>query len=86
MTISSALTLSGTPKDAGNYLISVTITDQQGRDSSQQYLTVPCIHRRRETLADRLVTDNLKQYESGLYAWDIMEPWAIRNFGSNVAW
>ena len=31
MTISSDLTLNGTPKDAGAYLISVSITDTQGR-------------------------------------------------------
>ena len=31
MTISSNLTLNGTPKDAGTYLVSVSITDDQGR-------------------------------------------------------
>ena len=83
MTISSALTLSGTPKDAGNYLISVKITDQQGREAVSNTLPFH-VYTGEETLADRLVTDNFKQYESGLYAWDIMEPWAIKNFGSNV--
>ncbi len=28
---------------------------------------------------------NLTQTQDGKYMWDIMEPWAIRNFGSNVA-
>ena len=27
---------------------------------------------------------NFKDYGNGLYAWDIMEPWAISKFGSNV--
>lgn len=63
MTISSALTLSGTPKDAGNYLISVKITDQQGREAVSNTLPFH-VYTGEETLADRLVTDNFKQYES----------------------
>lgn len=83
MTISSDLTLSGTPKDAGSYLISVSITDMQGRNATSNTLPFQ-VYTGEETLADRLTTDNLKQYANGLYAWDIMEPWAIKNFGSNV--
>lgn len=83
MTISSDLTLSGTPKDAGSYLISVSITDMQGRTATSNTLPFQ-VYTGEETLADRLTTDNLKQYANGLYAWDIMEPWAIKNFGSNV--
>ena len=83
MTISSDLTLNGTPKDAGSYLISVSITDTQGRTAVSNSLPFN-VYTGEETLADRLTTDNLKQYENGLYAWDIMEPWAIKNFGSNV--
>ena len=83
MTISSDLTLSGTPKDAGSYLISVSITDMQGRTATSNALPFQ-VYTGEETLADRLTTDNLKQYANGLYAWDIMEPWAIKNFGSNV--
>ena len=37
-----------------------------------------------ETLADQMKKENFKDYENGLYAWDIMEPWAISKFGSNV--
>lgn len=74
MTISSALTLSGTPKDAGNYLISVKITDQQGREAVSNTLPFH-VYTGEETLADRLVTDNFKQYESGLYAGISWEPW-----------
>ncbi len=81
---SSALELSGTPKTAGRYLVSVTIADAQGRTAVSNTLPFR-IYTGEETLADQLSTNNLKQYENGLYAWDIMEPWAIRNFGSNVA-
>lgn len=83
MTLSSDLTLNGTPKDAGAYLISVSITDTQGRTAVSNSLPFN-VYTGEETLADRLTTDNLKQYANGLYAWDIMEPWAIKNFGSNV--
>lgn len=83
MTISSALTLSGTPKDAGKYLVSVSIEDMQGRTAVSN--TIPFhVYTGEETLADELVTENLDQYANGKYAWDIMEPWAIKNFGSNV--
>ena len=84
MTISSALSLSGTPKDPGKYLVSVSITDMQGRTVTSNTLPFN-VYSGEEKLADELVTDNLKQYANGKYAWDIMEPWAISNFGSNVA-
>ena len=84
MTISSDLTLNGTPKDAGSYLVSVHIEDNQGRTADSNDLPFR-IYTGKEMLADQLKTENLKKYESsGLYAWDIMEPWAIKNFGSNV--
>lgn len=84
MTLSSDLTLNGTPKDAGSYLVSVRIEDNQGRTATSNALPFR-IYTGEETLADQLKTENLKKYESsGLYAWDIMEPWAIKNFGSNV--
>lgn len=84
MTISSALSLSGTPKDPGKYLVSVSIKDMQGRTATSNTLPFN-VYSGEEKLADELVTDNLKQYANGKYAWDIMEPWAISNFGSNVA-
>lgn len=84
MTISSALSLSGTPKDPGKYLVSVSVTDMQGRTATSNTLPFH-VYSGEEKLADELVTDNLKQYANGKYAWDIMEPWAISNFGSNVA-
>ena len=81
MTLSSDLTLNGTPKDAGSYLVSVRIEDNQGRTADSNELPFR-IYTGEETLADQI--KNLKQYSNGLYAWDIMEPWAIKNFGSNV--
>ena len=83
MTISSDLTLNGTPKDPGSYLVSVHIEDDQGRTADSNALPFH-IYTGEETLADQIKVENLKQYQSGLYAWDIMEPWAIKNFGSNV--
>ena len=83
MTLSSDLTLNGTPKDPGTYLISVSIEDKEGRKATSNTLPFR-IYKGEETLAEQIKTDNLKQYASGLYAWDIMEPWAIKNFGSNV--
>lgn len=83
MPISSDLTLSGTPKDAGKYLVSASIEDNQGRKATSNTLPF-MIYTGEETLAEQIKTENLKQYANGLYAWDIMEPWAIKNFGSNV--
>ena len=83
MTISSDLTLNGTPKDAGSYLVSVHIEDNQGRTATSNTLSFR-IYTGKETLADQIKTEHLTKYANGLYAWDIMEPWAIKNFGSNV--
>ena len=84
LTSSSDLTLNGTPKDAGNYLISISVEDDQGRTAVSNALPF-VIYTGEETLADQIKTENLRKYSNGLYAWDIMEPWAIKNFGSNVA-
>lgn len=73
MPISSDLTLSGTPKDAGKYLISVSIEDNQGRKATSNTLPF-MIYTGEETLAEQIKIENLKQYANGLYAWDIMEP------------
>ena len=80
---SSKLSLNGTPKDAGKYLVSVSIEDNQGRKATSNTLPF-MIYTGEETLAEQIKIENLKQYANGLYAWDIMEPWAIKNFGSNV--
>ena len=80
---SSKLSLNGIPKDAGKYLISVSVEDTQGRKAESNALPF-VIYTGEETLAEQIKIENLKQYANGLYAWDIMEPWAIKNFGSNV--
>ena len=67
MTISSDLTLSGTPKDAGSYLISIHVEDNQGRKADSNTLPFR-IYTGEETLANQIRTENLKRYESGLYA------------------
>lgn len=77
MPISSDLTLSGTPKDAGKYLVSVSIEDKQGRKATSNTLPFR-IYTGEETLAEQIKIENLKQYANGLYAWDIMEPWPSR--------
>ena len=82
--ISSALTLDGTPKDPGTYLISIDITDDQGRTATSNALPFR-IYAGDEKLADRLVLENLTQTQDGKYMWNIMEPWSISAFGSNVA-
>lgn len=84
LTLSSDLTLDGTPKDAGKYLISISVEDAQGRTAVSNALPF-VIYTGEETLADQIKIQNLRQYSNGLYAWDIMEPWAIKNFGSNVS-
>ena len=84
LTLSSDLTLDGTPEDAGKYLISISVEDDQGRTAVSNALPF-VIYTGEETLADQIKIENLKQYSNDLYAWDIMEPWAIKNFGSNVS-
>ena len=84
LTLSSSLTLSGTPKDPGRYLISVSVADRQGRVAVSNSLPFT-VYSGQEKLADQLKEENLKKYANGLMAWDIMEPWAIREFGSNVS-
>ena len=81
MPISSDLTLSGTPKDAGKYLVSVSIEDNQGRKATSNTLPF-MIYTGEETLAEQIKIENLKQYANGLYAWDIMEPWLTSKSGS----
>lgn len=83
LTISSALTLSGTPQDPGDYLISIHVEDDQGRSADSNALPFR-IYTGEETLAERLVLENLTQTADGKYMWNYMEPWSISKFGSNV--
>lgn len=53
MPISSDLTLSGTPKDAGKYLVSVSIEDNQGRKATSNTLPF-MIYTGEETLAEQI--------------------------------
>ena len=57
MTISSDLTLSGTPKDPGRYLVSVSIEDQQGRSAVSNTLPFR-IYSGEETLVDQMKKEN----------------------------
>ena len=61
----------------------MSIEDQQGRSAVSNTLPFR-IYSGEETLADQMKKENFKDYGNGLYAWDIMEPWAISKFGSNV--
>ena len=83
MTLSSSVTLSGEPKDPGSYLVYVTVTDDQGRTATSNALPFR-VYSGKEALADQITLDKLTQTSDGKYMWDIMEPWAISEFGSNV--
>lgn len=61
VTLSSDLTLNGTPKDAGSYLVSVHTEDNQGRTADSNALPFR-IYTGEETLADQIKVENLKQY------------------------
>lgn len=74
----SAITLAGTPSAKGEYPISVTVTDDQGRTATSNELIFK-IYDGQEYLKDQLVLDNCTQTGDGKYMYD-MEPWAIKNF------
>lgn len=75
-----SVTLAGTPAKAGNYEISVTITDELGHKATSNGLTFR-IYSGDETLKAQLVLDNCTKTADGKYMYD-MEPWAIKNFTS----
>ena len=74
----SSVTLTGTPKKAGTYEVTVTITDNQGRAATSAPLLFK-IYSGEEYLEDQLNTDYCTQTADGKYMYD-MEPWAIKNF------
>ena len=53
--------------------VSVSIEDMQGRTAVSNTLPFH-VYTGEETLAEELVTENLKHYAGGKYAWNIMEP------------
>lgn len=53
----SSLSLDGTPKDVGNYLVSVTVTDKSGRTVTSDPLSFK-IYSKNEKLADHLKLAN----------------------------
>ncbi len=76
-----SLTLSGTPAKAGNYPISVTVTDDHGRTAVSNELIFK-VYTGEEYLEDQLILKNCIQTSDGKYMYD-MEPWAIRNFDNS---
>ena len=74
-----SLTLAGTPQKAGNYAISVTITDVNGRTVVSNSLPF-VIYTGDEKLIHQLTLENSTQTQDGKYMYD-MEPWAITKFG-----
>lgn len=74
----SALTLSGTPKNAGTYPVSVTITDESGRTVTSNALDFK-VYGTKESLSDHLKLENATQTSDGKYMYD-MEPWVIPYF------
>lgn len=74
----SSVTLAGIPVKAGEYKISVTITDDQGRTATSNELTFK-VYSGEENLEDQLILENCTQTADGKYMYD-MEPWAIKNF------
>lgn len=82
--LSSELSLSGVAQDVGRYLISLSVTDEQGRTATSNQLPFR-IYSGNERLADQMIVSNMRETQDGKYMWDIMEPWWIQQFGSNVA-
>ena len=84
MPISSDLTLSGTPKDAGKYLVSVSIEDKQGRKATSNTLPF-MIYTGEETLAEQIKTENLKQYACFNAAFIRAEGFAVQHLRLRIA-
>lgn len=78
-TYDSALTLAGTPETKGEYRISVTVTDDQGRRATSNELPFR-VYSGEETLSEQLRLEHAVPAQDGKYLYD-MEPWSIRRFG-----
>lgn len=81
MTISSNLTLNGTPKDAGTYLVSVSITDDQGRTAVSNTLPFR-VYSGDETLAERLKEEKGQVFIKGAEDGDGIGQTALRVDGT----
>lgn len=77
----SSLTLAGTPKNPGEYPVSVSVTDENGRTAVSNELVFK-VYSADEKLIDHLKLENCVQTADGKYMYD-MEPWAMVNFGGN---
>ena len=74
-----SLTLAGTPVQPGEYQVSVTYTDEQGRTAKSNTLPF-VVYEGNEKLCDYLTLSHATQTADGKYMYD-MEPWAITAFG-----
>ena len=77
--LDSAVTLSGTPAMKGQYQVTVTVTDEQGRKAVSNPLPF-LVYGGDEKLIDQLTLDHAVRAQDGKYLYD-MVPWAIRTFG-----
>lgn len=77
--LGSDITLSGTPKKAGNYQVTVTVTDDQGRVATSNALPFN-VYDTDTQLADRLKLEYCTKTQDGKYLYD-MEPWTMSKFG-----
>lgn len=83
-TLTSEITLSGTPQKAGSYEITVTVTDEHGREATSNALPFNVYDRDNTYLKDRLTLDNCTKTQDGKYMYD-MEPWTMYKFSSDEA-
>lgn len=74
-----SITLAGTPEGVGEYMVSVTFTDEDGHTATSNELIFK-IYKGNEKLIDQLTLGNSEQTADGKYMYD-MEPWAIKDFG-----
>ena len=75
------VSLSGTPAKAGDYTVTLSFTDTEGRTAVSNSVDFK-IYSGDETLRDQLILDNCSQTADGKYIYD-MEPWYIHDFGGD---
>ena len=79
-----SVTLAGTPETAGEYKISVVVTDTQGRTAQSNELTFKIYDLEETTLDEQIENEDLWRDMSGdgEYSFE-MEPWKITIFGGD---